>query len=47
MSIEIIIPTCNPDQKFDRLIVKFMSQSVKPDSIMLINTKTDKCDRKF
>ncbi|MDE7298079.1 MAG: glycosyltransferase family 2 protein [Lachnospiraceae bacterium] len=39
MGLDVIIPVYKPDKKFDKLFVRLLSQTVKPDSIILMNTE--------
>lgn len=38
-SLDLIIPTYKPDDKFDQLIERIQKQTIKPDHIFLINTE--------
>ncbi len=44
-SVDIIIPTYKPDEDFEALINKLVSQSVKPQKIIIINTDKDEWDK--
>ena len=41
MGLDVIIPVYRPGKKFDRLFVGLLSQTVKPDSIILMNTEAE------
>lgn len=41
MGIDVIIPVYKPDKKFDRLFTGLLSQTVKPDNIILMNTEAE------
>jgi rhamnosyltransferase len=41
MGIDVIIPVYKPDKKFDKLFISLLTQSVKPDRIILMNTETE------
>lgn len=43
MGLDVIIPVYRPGKKFDRLFVGLLSQTVKPDSIILMNTEAEGC----
>lgn len=38
-TVDVIIPTCRPDERFERMIRQLTSQSVKPMRILVINTE--------
>lgn len=39
MGIDVIIPVYKPDKKFEKLFAALLSQSLKPDRIILMNTE--------
>lgn len=41
MTLDVIIPVYKPDKRFDRLFTMLLSQSLKPDRIILLNTETE------
>lgn len=41
MTLDVIIPVYKPDKKFDRLFTMLLSQSLKPDRIIILNTETE------
>lgn len=41
MGIDVIIPVYKPDKKFDKLFMSLLTQSVKPDRIILMNTEAE------
>lgn len=40
MGLDVIIPVYKPDKKFDKLFAALLSQSVRPDNVILLNTET-------
>ena len=45
-NIDVIIPTFHPDEKLDKLITRLNLQSVKPDNIIIINTRDESKGKK-
>lgn len=41
LTVNVIIPTYNPDEKLDAIITRLNLQTVKPECIILINTRSD------
>lgn len=41
MGIDVIIPVYKPDKKFEKLFAALLSQSLKPDRIILMNTEAE------
>lgn len=44
MTVDVIIPTCNPNEKLQLLLGNLEHQTVKPNKVFLLNTITDKCN---
>ena len=40
MGLDVIIPVYKPGKKFDKLFAALLSQSVRPDNVILLNTET-------
>ena len=47
VKVDIIIPTLEPDEKLKKLIAGLLSQKLKPEKIIIVNTDIDKWDEKF
>ena len=41
MGIDVIVPVYKPDKKFERLFAGLLSQTVKPDRIILMVTQAE------
>lgn len=44
MTVDVIIPTCNPGEKLQLLLGNLEHQTVKPNKVFLLNTITDTCN---
>ncbi len=40
---DCVILTCNPDRKYDKLIEKIMSQTIRPSTLIIVHTETGLC----
>ena len=44
MTVDVIIPTCNPDEKLQLLLGNLEHQTVPPNKVFIMNTITEKCN---
>ncbi len=45
MTVDVIIPTCQPGPELPQLLQSLLQQTIRPNQIILMNTLTDECDK--